>query len=225
MPNFLLTKTHCAGYCAKCDTVALTADSFSKGCRTGNMNNEQYDAALVHKAVHLLRDPFDNIVSRFHLSLKQSLKEQADNSTEHVKVYSKSEQGFREYCDMLNSKIKSDIPGLTDPSMLDSFKSVPCFFDLFWYVQWHNNAFETIAELDLPTHKIHYESYETNYNKTVNGIFDFLELTREGGEWEFIKGKKYSEYFTLKEKKAAKKALRKLSSKQTWESIQHYLQF
>mmetsp|Transcript_18069 Transcript_18069/g.27942 ORF Transcript_18069/g.27942 Transcript_18069/m.27942 type:complete len:393 (+) Transcript_18069:58-1236(+) len=223
MPNFLLTKTHCAGINSHCKTAITTPQSFLKGCCTAV---EAYDAALVHKAVHLFRDPFDNMVSRFHLYLKQ-LQKQADNSTEDVKMYSKSEQGFREYCDAVKSKFhsNSNVPGLTDPAILDSFKSVPCYFDLFLYVQWHNNAFETIAELDLPTHKIHYESYDSHYNKTVNGLFDFLELTPGGVECEFTRGKKYSEYFTLKEKRATKRALRKLSSKQTWESIQHYFEF
>jgi len=71
------------GRCEKCgpDQFVETPHSFEKSCRQGRRvileNGQQirlsptaYDADLVHKAVHLIRSPFDNVVSRFHLEVR-----------------------------------------------------------------------------------------------------------------------------------------------------------
>ena len=93
--EYLLTKTHCGGYCNGCGPSQYfeTSATFQEGCLTGkrsnrcrrNVNGEriinskaktsydvvQYNASLVRKAVHVIRNPFDNVVSRFHLKAKE----------------------------------------------------------------------------------------------------------------------------------------------------------
>ena len=99
--TYIMTKTHCAGYCALCGPkvyVVPTVHDFEHGCRTVSMppnnNNNQVVAQLeqdpattttttttttrknffydtpIARAIHLIRHPLDNIVSRMHLALR-----------------------------------------------------------------------------------------------------------------------------------------------------------
>ena len=83
MPNkYILTKTHCGGHCTDCfpGRYMKGPKKFWKECHTSARFNPEtalkkqgedpfeyigYDLALVKKAVHLIRNPFDNIVSRY----------------------------------------------------------------------------------------------------------------------------------------------------------------
>mmetsp|Transcript_20605 Transcript_20605/g.27046 ORF Transcript_20605/g.27046 Transcript_20605/m.27046 type:complete len:105 (+) Transcript_20605:1-315(+) len=101
-------------------------------------------------------------------------------------------------------------------------QSVPCHGDFFRYVQWHNLAFVTTHDLIVPTYVLHYENYEENFNQTVAGLLNFLQLDWENEAPEFIKGKEYSEYFTSEEQKVVRTAMEALSSTTTWNNIHHY---
>jgi len=89
-PQFVLTKTHCGGRCINCpatDYYVPNATAFLQGCqktsgyralrdgevaekrgRSTNRFVDEIDAPTrVAKVVHLIRNPFDKIVARFHL--------------------------------------------------------------------------------------------------------------------------------------------------------------
>jgi hypothetical protein len=75
--EFIMTKTHCGGYCQNCrpKSYDMTAESFEASClkshrvwiEDGKKVYEQivYPGDFVKKAIHVIRDPFDNIVSRY----------------------------------------------------------------------------------------------------------------------------------------------------------------
>lgn len=76
--KYVLTKTHCGGYCVRCTPTryVLDAKRFDSDCRSGNKLVEgkgsstkpAYGSDLPKKAVHILRNPLDNIVARLHVS-------------------------------------------------------------------------------------------------------------------------------------------------------------
>lgn len=79
--EYVLTKTHCRGRCEQCPPTKYveSTSSFRRGCLSGKgvvlVNGTEtwdygftYPADKVAKAVHLIRDPFDNVVSRFNVS-------------------------------------------------------------------------------------------------------------------------------------------------------------
>jgi len=96
--RYTLTKTHCEGraYCDSCHHSQAVQDlaSFEKGCRRASINvrlppadieNSErckekektlyYDYRRVLKVVHLIRNPFDNVVARMHLGVELRRKE------------------------------------------------------------------------------------------------------------------------------------------------------
>jgi hypothetical protein len=82
LPNFILTKTHCGGFSTSLDpqTYLETPRSFLMDCLSGVRGirsttdsktmekiRVRYSQDLVKRVVHIIRNPLDNIVARFHL--------------------------------------------------------------------------------------------------------------------------------------------------------------
>jgi len=221
--GFVLTKTHCSSYCLWCtsNNYITTAAKFSKSCgRTSHHVHDfgYYDTALVKKAVILIRDPFSNIVARFHKHNK-ILKQKKET------LYSLDEEGFRTMCRELDAKMKDDIwrrPFYLD--VKDLAKVIPCSSDFFRWTQWHNLAQITTDDLELSTLVLHYEKYTDNFNETVDALHNFLWLDKKNEAPEFITGKTYREYFTKDERNAVKEMVEKLATKKTWDNVHHYFQ-
>jgi hypothetical protein len=95
--EYVLTKTHCGGRCERCPPrkYVETTYSFRHRCLAGkwvahdNGKNTvvygSYPPDRVTKAIHLIRDPFDNVVSRFHL----------ERSIKGLDHYPSTREGFR----------------------------------------------------------------------------------------------------------------------------------
>lgn len=123
-----LIKTHCGGF-AELDSlpshVVMNSTTFLKKCLTtsieqdGKLQHRFYSQDLVKKAVHLVRNPFDNCVARFNYerksvtdALKNGMKawdpkphwkgEEQDN------VYEKGPQGFKNWCMQADPKFSRE---------------------------------------------------------------------------------------------------------------------
>lgn len=187
--SYILTKTHCDGYCnankrckvSKIYTTIMSISNFQRGClgiplhhqpTTNSINNSStspssYSPSIVYKAIHLVRDPLDNIVSRFHLAYKKL-------SPSDQKIYTRDDVGFQRFCkywdtwqinnttnslsnnNMNNKRKRKELFGdknttryleiqipwksKRDILTLSDVDNVPCWADFFRYVNWHNNA-------------------------------------------------------------------------------------
>ena len=89
-------------------------------------------------------------------------------------------------------------------------------------VQWHNMAFTVTADLDLPELIFHYESYTTNFAKTIDRLLTFLELEAIGVPEPFTPGKTYGEYYSAEEKRAIEAFVKEYSNKKSWKYFEHY---
>jgi hypothetical protein len=112
LPRYILTKTHCSGYCDNCspDAYLETPRSFQIGCRSGfrgvQKNNEiklvpvTYNVSLVKKAIHIFRNPLDNVVARFHLLTrsKRNFYFRKVNNTRIKFTYQNNKRGFDLWC-------------------------------------------------------------------------------------------------------------------------------
>jgi hypothetical protein len=215
--DFLYLQTHCGSRCSGCQPKRFveTLDNFKEECASeGRKNSETYPFDQVQKAIHLIRNPFDNIVSRFHLKIKTGRAISKDSSRE----------AFRNFCfeDNQNANDSATLQMLLSKEQFDIIEKVPCRAEFFRYVHWHNHAFETCNGLGIETLLIHYGWYESNFSATTSALLDFLGLKKKSEPAPFIRGKVYSEHFTEEEKTAVKTVLHSLASSETWAEIERY---
>ena len=223
--GFVLTKTHCTGYCTVCEPefYIVNATEFAQSCFEGNSIRTDegdeivysYNQDLVQRAVHIIRDPFDNIVSRFHLMRENFALR---NQTELVVRHPKTKNGFRSFCKYMGVRFYEENLELFD----EGIKNIPCFSDFVRYIRWHNLAFTTTKDLRLSTLIIHYEDYLTKLDQTKDALLEFLDQDEIHDAPPFETGKSYREYFTKDEIQAISKMFSKLASKKTWDQTSHY---
>jgi Sulfotransferase domain len=235
--HFILTKTHCGAFCMDCapgDYVYDSVDDFETSCVTGKkrlptgiVESVSYDSSIPAKAVHLIRNPIDNLVSRLHLAIKHK-KERVtgdESELEHVhseldRTYPNNRTGLDAWCRYLDEKyVVSDVQN----KILQKYVSIPCHAEWFRYIQWHNLAVQVTAKLHLPVHYVWYENYTMNFDDTVTALFDFLELDATGDPYEWQAGKSYSNFFLPATARKAALMMQDLASPEAWSLIRHYL--
>jgi len=252
--GYLLTKTHCGGYCNGCGPSKYfeTAQSFADACSTGKKSTHcrryvdgkatgqtkadkeekrfeivRYDGtSVVERAVHLIRNPFDNVVSRFHLKAKEldSRRHDKNNNGSQNRHYEYNKDGFRKWCKHIDASFVKEESILTAfSSRKDLLNGIPCHADFIRYLLWHHYAERTQANLMLPTLVLHYEDYFTGFNETITDLMAFLGIEYMRNEPELFEGgKMYRDYFTTSEKRAVNKLARSITANNTWARIERY---
>lgn len=207
-----------------------TTRSFLRSCLKGRrgeitsdgaitLKSTRYSSDLVKKVVHIFRNPLDNVVARFHLDRKIKARKNPD----WLEEYPNNPEGFRLWCAHLNENQKLSSSHWTDSSLLEAMEGVPCVTEFYRYVQWHNLAFATTSDLQIPSFVFHYEDYSTRFEDVTNELTVFLGLEQVGDAPEFIDNKKYGDYYTAKQKHAVAMFIREFASKPTWQNVQHYM--
>ena len=223
--HFVLTKTHCGSRCVHCapDGYLETPRTFQRACLTGrryyNSSSSQqvmYDPSIVTRAVHLIRNPMDNVVSRFHLSRRHAGDRALDNNA----------TGFHAWCTKMDTSFtlyETHTPWL-DPPLLKLWRDVPCHAEFFKYMQWHNMAWITTQSLGIPVHWLRYEDYHNNWKGTTEALSYFLDLPIS--TWEdatVFEIQTYdSSYYSLTQKLAIEALLQNLASAPMWEMVRPY---
>ena len=136
--TYIMTKTHCGSRCVNCSASKYveTKDSFLKQCSGGKDSSFGayfYDPELVKRSIHLIRNPFDNVVSNFHLAAKRRAYSEYGNNME----------GFRQWCADLDSKHAEEDrkSGLIPESIFDTFQDLPCHKVFYTFTQVSNRVF------------------------------------------------------------------------------------
>ena len=106
--------------------------------------------------------------------------------------------------------------------VFDTVKDVPCHADFYRYIQWHNLAFITTWNLDIPSLVIHYENYTHNFQKTQDMILEFLQQDGLYKAPTFIDGKTYRDYYSQEEIDAVYFLFTKVALEKTWLNTKHY---
>jgi len=92
--KYVITKTHCGSYCAKCgpDAYLETPETFLQKCAGGQAwlmtpakQRRNYDVEYppqdrVQKVIHLYRNPLHNIIARYHLFLRTTGPSYSNNT-------------------------------------------------------------------------------------------------------------------------------------------------
>jgi len=229
-PKYILTKTHCGGYCADChpQNYIESTRSFQHMCQSGirgRMTDAglvkdwkvSYDAKYVKKAIHILRNPLDNVVARFHLMHK---RENAPVS--FTTKYAYNSTGFQLWCEDQDKARDLRNFRLIDDALADKLDAVPCRQEFFMYLQWHNLAFETSRALGIPTLILYYEDYTNDFDLTEKRLLEFLELPSVGGGEPFAKGKVYRDYYSPEQRAAILDLTKHFATAETWHYMKPY---
>ena len=245
--RYVPTKTHCGGYTTNSgpERYIHTSRSFMMQCLTGNRltpefdedgsiiqargkalyqvekHHTHYDPSLVQRAVHVVRDPFDNIVSRFHLEQNVHTKKK---DTKWLERFPSDPKGFQAWCKAMDSKVEKEEKNsrFIDDALFKAFDGVPCHSEFYRYTQWHSLALAATLKMRLPALILHYERFEDDFDNMYEELFSFLELPQDGQMTEFVTGKKYSDYFDSRQRRRAMALVKTLSDPETWNILQRY---
>lgn len=140
--KYILTKTHCSGYSrdGSISSYIVNSEQFEKSCFSVMLNETtevEYDSSVMPtKAIRLVRDPFDNIVSNYHHWLHNSLQ----NNDTLLEDYPSDRERFHEFCRRYDARFNE----LMDEEHVALFNhtrttamivDVPCHQFFFRYVQ------------------------------------------------------------------------------------------
>ena len=236
-PKYVLTKTHCGGECDDCQIpshkkyINSTKD-FEKACCTGKRISNStkvktvYSPNIPKRAVHLIRDPFDNIVARLHMKERNWAEHRNEKFQERVTMYNRTREGFKAYCEFRDKRsFQQEFRSRSSSiAVLKLAKEVPCFQEFISYTRWHNYAIQVLEIKSIPFMTLFYEEYAADWDTTVERLFDFLSLTpAKGAQAEkFIVGKHYDQFYDEKEKAAARKLMKELATDDFWDLLQRY---
>jgi hypothetical protein len=221
--KFILTKTHCGGRCVKCPASEYVTDAktFYRGCErtSGFRGHRQFELssskAEVVKLIHLIRNPFDNIVARFHLEQRHIVEKSPDLEA----LLPKNATCFRKWCSELDKVFSFEDSKYFTSKQRHLMELVPCHSEFFKYAQWHRLLVEAV---DLPTLVVFYEDYHYAQNLTSARIFEFIEQEAINELSPFRDPPDYSGHFRRKEAEAAKILLENQSSTATWALLRRY---
>lgn len=242
--KFILTKTHCGGFCSNCNArhYIETPRSFEIACRSGKrafldevgkLTTEfvTYDQSTVGKAIHVFRHPLDNVVARFHLKYYEykelRLNERDDKlstmtNSEWLRRYPNNRTGFAAWCKGHDSQSGLGKLRWVDGHLAALLRQIPCHQEFYKYVQWHNLAFDVTRGNNIPVFVVHYHNYSQNFEGTLSQLLDFLELPRQGVTEPFHAGKEYHSFYTKEQRLAIRRFLEEFSSSETWDNLKDY---
>lgn len=253
----VLTKTYCGGYCHDCKALASveTPHSFMMHCAMADVDVLNTDGAAamdeddgehprerytyeyntIDRAVHLIRHPLDNMVSRFHSDIARLLAAAGENKTEigWIQRYTYDSVGFQTYCSDVTDSHDERKDSHIDQQVLRLIEDIPCHMDIFRYVQWHNLAFITTNNnLNVPSHVVHYEDYKSNLEGTLKPLLDFLELPDARMTLNDVDASapaftspsepSYLDYYTTDQRDRIHTAIMMLASPVTWQYLERY---
>jgi hypothetical protein len=231
----ILTKTHCDTYDAihRPASYIPTAEKFLRGCRRtfqlqrhdgterSTILESWYSLSRIAKAIHLIRNPFDNVVSRYHNELV--VAKWTRDYEQSQKDFPNDSKGFHKWCDLLGNGFAEEDKEYFRQDVLN----VTCYTEFYKWVQWHNLAVEVLHQMmpvQIPLLTIYYEDYAKNLTATSQKILDFLELEFVG-EIVSFKQKNYDGYWSDDEMKDVSRFVQRFASKPTWNLVKHYFEF
>lgn len=233
--TYVLTKTHCGSRCFPCGPTEYmdTLESFEKACSSGHARlppkaskkmDVKYPSDRVKKAIHLVRNPFDNIVARFHLDRRHRIKLHG-NETQFARSHPDNSTGFQRWCKAIDDYYLAEEKKAFGKTFGSVLESVPCRGEFFKYIQWHNLALETKKKLDVPVLILHYEDYENDLPGVEKSILEFLQLPPEGNVTDvFLTRPDQDSYFSKADREHIRRMSRELSSQGTWRLIERYFE-
>lgn len=225
-------RTSGAGYCFFCHPKDYYFVNFFKASATGveykngKMRKIQYDGRIVKKMVHLIRDPFDNIVARYYSFVRLMNKDQVSVTKANKAKYTLDPDGFQSWCKDQDRKFFDADLSFLPVRLHQLARKTPCRQEFIKYVKFHMNAMKMARENNIELLVVKFEDYVTHTDRIVKRVNKFIETpTLEddmttpfsgAGKWMF------GHYYTLHQRTKISKLLKNLTSKELWPHIKVY---
>lgn len=227
----LLTRTYCGGHCfsqCTCEEYDISLDAFELECtlsEDADTTREYLDESIISSTIILIRDPLDNIVSRFHYEHRLQSGDGSNSwFQEWDENYEKDHVGFRKWCEYIDSvnAFTEQQCFADDPTLLELMDHVPCHSEFYKYAHWYNNAFELVNRVSSESQNIYYEDFFYRLHEQTEEVVEFLGLNNTGNEFDF-RIRDYTYYYTLEEKTKIINLLLHIASDETKEHLRRYL--
>ena len=231
--GYILTKTHCGGRCVRCGAkdYVVNASAFLDACarttaRLGKNRrtlDNRMDPKRVAKVVHLLRNPFTNIVARFHLESRNLFRREQRTG----QWLPKNATGFANFCKILDEFYAQEEEGVLDPDIRGLMAHVPCRGEFYKWTSWHNLLGQVLpsmgVEATIPVLTLYYEDYHKDLNETAGRVLEFLNLEPRNLPYRsFRELPSYADHFTIEQRMAAWRLMEAVATPWTWERIVRY---
>lgn len=226
VPDLVLTKSHCSGFCLHCSPASV--GTFQESCLTASWSDHRfhkrwYRLGIVKKAVHLVRDPIDNAVSRLHHALHTHERLGLSNATLHR--LSNTETSLSAWCEYVDDEFRSLIPPvIAQRPDIDRLQAIPCYSEFIRQVLWHNAALNMTHRVGLPVLTMFYENYTSNFDGATRELYSFLDQPIVGRPAPFVAGKSYHHLFHQNHVLEIEYLMRSLASSDSWELLRHYFE-
>jgi hypothetical protein len=171
--------------------------------------------------VHLIRNPFDVIVSRFLTDRDYMISKNATLN----RLYTPDIVGFKAFCTDISKDRDENHDSHVDPDALRMVIDIPCHFDLFRIIQWHNAAIITTRTfLYLPTYVLYFEDFSKE--ETLTSLLKFLDLqTRQPSLFpKFDQSRSHHHFFTQDQVERMSAVAMMLASPQSWTLLEGYFE-
>eukprot|EP00979_Chaetoceros_neogracilis_P001488 scaffold253_cov267-Chaetoceros_neogracile.AAC.21 len=238
--NNLLTLSHCAGHCMyPChpENYVQTEVSFEETCRSiidesdvmmgddGGYEIYVTPKTDISKIIHLIRDPFSNIVSRYHEYLLE------DNSKREASKLSPNKEGFKDWCLEMDANVKlSELDReatFINYEVKELMKDVPCRSEFYKYVSWHNHVMNMAQNEHYPIMQVYYEDYasKSKEQQLAMKMAGFLEepiVNTSNLTPSTMVLRSYRDYYTDEERLSAEKLVKSMALMTTWDVLERY---
>lgn len=177
----ILTWASADGACRNCHPRKYMYNyaRFRELCWEGSIldNGQQvavkYNPEYVKSAVHLFRDPFDNIVLRFWAEREEM---QILGHNTWLKRYPSSSDGFQTWCNDRDAEWYDVEKAWYGEDTMKMAEGVICRQEFYKYIMFHNNVVRTRQTYNLPTFLLKYEDLYLDYEETIGKLIEFLDL-------------------------------------------------
>jgi hypothetical protein len=185
-----------------------------------------YGAEMVKKRVHLIRDPFDNCVSRMHQGLDTmpltDLLEQLRTAIVEDPV-----SALKQWCAYLDESFQALIPKyIWDRDDVGRLLSTPCHVEFIRYVSWHNAALNMtrVQQPNIPVYRLFYENYTANFGGVVRELYEeFLRYPPiKALPKLYFPEMTYHYLFSPEHQQEIAYLIESLASPELWQLLKHY---
>ena len=224
------TRSHGTGYCLFCPPKQYYYGNFwwksSSGVRmvNGTRTALQYTPKDIKKMIHLIRDPYDNVVARFASYLGLMKANRPELKIEEKFPY--NPEGFKKWCTLQDRGFSAVEMKWLPEEIREVAEDVPCRQEFIKYARFHTNAFLMARFRKIEYKVVKYDDFAKDQAVAIETINDFLghdtlttdfdQVIPNDGIWNF------REYYTNEDRVNIEKLMRNLSKPPVWFHIRGY---